>query len=478
MNSTNSINSKYRVVIGLEVHIQLNTKTKAFCGCSTEFGKPPNTLTCPVCLGFPGSLPVLNRKALELAIKCALALNCSIQRFVKFDRKNYFYPDLPKNYQISQYDLPLAREGNLELDKKKIRIRRVHLEEDAGKLIHQKDYSLVDFNRCGIPLLEIVSEPDIDSPQQAYDYLLNLRSILRYIEASTCDMEKGTLRCDANISISKVKTLGVKVELKNMNTFKGVRDALEYESRRQMDLIKKGKKIIQETRFWDQDKKKTISMRTKESAQDYRYFPEPDLVPFEITEEQIQELKKSLPELPKERRNRFLKEFNLSPYDSSVLTSEKKLADFFEDCLKIYSDAKNLCNWITTSLLAEINRRNTSVEELNLEPEKFVKLIRLTDEGRLSNLSAKEVLKFMLDSGKDPEEISYERDIFQIKDLEFLKKIVNEVLQENQNTVSDYLKGKEKAISFLIGQVMKKSKGKIDPKMAGEVLKERLKEVR
>lgn len=465
----------YRVAIGLEVHVQLNTQTKLFCGCSVKFGSPANTQTCPVCLGFPGSLPVLNKKALELAIKSALALNCSIQRFVKFDRKNYFYPDLPKNYQISQYELPLAKEGFLELEGKKIRIRRIHLEEDAGKLIHEEDFSLVDFNRCGIPLLEIVSEPEINSPQEAYDYLLNLKSILKYIEASSCDMEKGTLRCDANISVSKEKTLGVKVELKNMNTFKGVKDALEYEIRRQSQIIKKGRKIIQETRLWDEEKKKTKSMRTKEEASDYRYFPEPDLVPFIIEESYIQELKRSLPEMPKERLSRFIGEFKLSSYDSAVLTQDKKLADFFEECLKIYPSAKNLCNWITTSLLAEINKRNSSLEELNLSPERFVKLIRLTDEGRLSNLRAKEVLNLMIDSKKSAEEIIYEKDFIQIDNKEELERIIEEVLEENKATVLDYLKGKEKAIFFLVGQVMKKSKGKANPKIAGEILKERLK---
>ena len=467
--------TEYRVAIGLEVHLQLNTKTKAFCSCSIEFGAPPNTQTCPVCLGFPGSLPVLNKKALELAIKSAIALNCSIQKFIKFDRKNYFYPDLPKNYQISQYNLPLAKDGHLDLDGKWIHIRKIHLEEDAGKLIHEKDYTLVDFNRSGIPLLEIVSEPDISSSQEAYDYLLSLKSILKYIEASSCDMEKGTLRCDANISISKGKALGVKVELKNMNTFKGVKDALEYEIKRQIDLAEREKKIIQETRFWDQDKKKTFSMRTKEEASDYRYFPEPDLVPFIIEEGHIQELKKTLPELPKKRLKRFIEELGLSSYDSAVLTQEKRLADFFEECLKTYSDVKNLSNWITTSLLAEMNKRNSSIEELDLEPERFVKLIKLQDTEKLSSLRAKEILTLMLDTHRDPEEIAYEKDLLQIGDIEELSRIIEKVLEENRETISDYLKGKEKAIFFLVGQVMKKSKGKANPKMVGEILKKRLK---
>jgi aspartyl-tRNA(Asn)/glutamyl-tRNA(Gln) amidotransferase subunit B len=322
--------------------------------------------------------------------------------------------------------------------------------------------------------LEIVSEPDINSPHQAYDYLLNLKSILKYIGASTCDMEKGILRCDANISVSKEKNLGVKVELKNMNTFKGVKEALEYEIKRQMDLIKRGKRIIQETRLWDEAKKRTISMRTKEEAQDYRYFPEPDLVPFMIEEEYIQRLRESLPELPRERLNRFVQNLKLPTSSASVLTSEKKLADYFEACLLLYPNAKNLSNWITTVLLAEINRRDSSIEELNLEPERFVRLIRLVDEGRLSNLRAKDVLVYMLDSGKDPQEIIYEKDLVQIEDKDLLKDIVDTILRENQNTVSDYLKGKEKALSFLIGQVMKRSKGKANPKRVSQILRERL----
>ncbi|MCQ9208890.1 MAG: Asp-tRNA(Asn)/Glu-tRNA(Gln) amidotransferase subunit GatB, partial [Omnitrophica bacterium] len=353
----------YKVVIGLEVHVHLATLTKCFCSCSTEFGQRPNSQTCPVCLGFPGSLPVLNEQTLKLAIKAALALDCRISKFIKFDRKNYFYPDLPKNFQISQYDLPLSHDGALSIDTetgtKKIRIRRAHLEEDAGKLVHPEKAreSLVDFNRSGMPLLEIVTEPDISSPEEAYEYLSRLKTILEYLEVSDCNMEEGSLRCDANISLMPkgAKRYGKKVELKNMNSFKGVKQALGYEVRRQQRLLQKKKRVVQETRLWDTQRCETVSMRSKEEAHDYRYFPEPDLVPFILDDAYIQKIKESIPELPNEKRQRFLSQYKIPEYDAGVLTSDKYLADYFEQCVTLYSQPKIVSNWIMTELLSHLN---------------------------------------------------------------------------------------------------------------------------
>lgn len=483
----------FEAVIGLEVHVELSTTTKLFCGCLTKFGGLPNSQVCPVCLGLPGCLPVLNQKAVEYALKVALALNCRITEFNKFYRSHYFYPDLPKNYQISQYESYLGEDGFLDIqidertssvkktseqtDKvKRIGIKEMHLEEDVGKLIHTSDFSLIDFNRSGIPLLEIVSYPDINSSSEAYQYLTSLKQIIRYLGVSSCDMEKGILRCDANVSVKKrtALTLGTRIELKNMNSFRSVREALDFEIRRQIRILEEGRNLISETRLWNDEEHKTCSMRTKVEAQHYRCFPDPDLPPFIISSQLKEKIQSQLPESPEKRSQRFIDQLKLSPYDSTVLTQEKELADFFERCLKSYSDAKNLCNWITSALLAEINKRDLSLEELNLEPERFTKLVRLVDEGRLSNLSAKEILGVMLDSKKDPEEITLERDLIQIKDSELLEKLIAEVLQDNKDAASDYLAGKEKALSFLIGEVMKKTKGKADPKMVGQILKKRL----
>lgn len=482
------------VVIGLEVHVELNTTTKLFCGCLTKFGGLPNSQVCPVCLGLPGCLPILNQKAVEYALKVALLLNCRITEFNKFYRSHYFYPDLPKNYQISQYETYLGEDGFLDISAdeetnlnakevsgrtdrvKRIGIKEMHLEEDVGKLIHISNLSLIDFNRSGIPLLEIVSYPDINSSSEAYQYLASLKQIIRYLGVSSCDMEKGILRCDANVSVKKktASVLGTRIELKNMNSFRSVREALDFEIERQIRILEEKGTLIPETRLWNEEEHKTYSMRTKVEAEHYRCFPDPDLPPFIISSQLKEEIRSLLPELPQRRFQRFIEDLRLSHYDSGVLTQEKELADFFERCLRSYSDAKNLCNWITTSLLAEINRRNLSLEELNLEPERFIRLIRLVDEGRLSNLSAKEILGVMLDSQKDPEEIASEKDLIQIRDSETLQKTVIEVLQENEDTVSDFLKGKEKALSFLVGRVMKKTKGKADPKMVGQILKKKL----
>jgi aspartyl-tRNA(Asn)/glutamyl-tRNA(Gln) amidotransferase subunit B len=472
----------YEAIIGLEVHVHLNTKTKAFCGCSTEFGQEPNSQVCPVCLGFPGSLPVLNKIALDYAVKVALALNCKVQEYSKFDRKNYFYPDLPKNYQISQYDLPIAKNGFLDIEcngkNKRIGIRRVHLEEDAGKLIHKEDISLVDFNRTGIPLLEIVSEPQINSPQEAYEYLTSLKSIMEYLEVSDCDMEKGSLRCDANVSVRKEDTqeLGVKTEVKNMNSFKAVKEALGFEIERQIELLNKGKPIIQETRLWDAKVLKTFSLRTKEEAQDYRYFPEPDLPPFVINQDKIEEIRRTLPELPQEKLWRFVRDYGLSKYDAKILVFLKKNADYAEDCIKAYAhtDKKPIVNWLIGPLLSEANSRNCDLTDLKVSTKDLVELVNFVENQQISHLTAKSVLTEMVDTKKSPVAIIQEKNLIQISDADSLNNVVEEVLKENSSSVNDYKTGKSNALMFLVGQVMRKSGGRANPKIVQEILKRRL----
>ncbi|NQU18794.1 Asp-tRNA(Asn)/Glu-tRNA(Gln) amidotransferase subunit GatB [bacterium] len=476
---------EFETVIGLEVHVHLKTKTKAFCGCSTEFGNEPNTQTCPVCLGLPGSLPVLNEKALEYAVKVALALDCSAQEFIKFDRKNYFYPDLPKNYQISQYDMPIGLNGFLEIDldkeRKKIRIKRVHLEEDAGKLIHKQDgaYSLVDYNRCGIALLEIVSEPNINSPQEAFEYLKNLKLIIQYLEVSDCDMEKGSLRCDANISLRPKgeKGLGVKTELKNMNSFKGVRLALEYEVKRQKDLLSNGKKIIQDTRLWDENKQLTFSMRTKEEAHDYRYFPDPDLAPFTLSKEFITRIKDDIPELPQQKIENYVKDGDLTRKEAGEIASDKNLSLIYEQCIDIYREPKKMYNWLTGPVLAYVNDRKKSIADLNLEPKELAKLIQYVSNGKLNNTAAKDALFSMLDEVKDIDTIIKEKGLTQVSNEGELEEFIERVLKENSQSVQDFLSGKENAIMFLVGQTMKLSKGKANPKKVKEIILRRLRDV-
>jgi len=473
----------YEAVIGLEVHVHLKTRTKAFCGCSTEFGQEPNSQVCPVCLGFPGSLPVLNKVALEYAIKVGLALNCAVQEFTKFDRKHYYYPDLPKNYQISQYDLPVSKGGFLDIylesGVKRIRIKRAHLEEDAGKLIHEQAGSLVDFNRTGIPLLEIVSEPDINSPQEAYEYLTSLKSIIQYLGVSDCDMEKGSLRCDANISIRPKGTsgLGTKAELKNMNSFKGVKDALAYEIERQTGMANNAETITQETRLWDTRELKTIVMRTKEEAKDYRYFPDPDLPPFIISKEKISEIKKTLPELPREKMLRFIKDYGLSEYDAKILVLFKKDADYAEECLKTYKskDKKAMVNWLIGPLLAEANIRHCGLSDLGVLAGDLADLIGFVERQEISNLSSKSALSIMIDTGNSVAVIIRDKNLIQISDASSLEAVVEEVIKENPKSASDYKAGKDNALMFLVGQVMKKSQGKANPKVVQEMLKGRLK---
>ncbi|HOW36283.1 MAG TPA: Asp-tRNA(Asn)/Glu-tRNA(Gln) amidotransferase subunit GatB [Candidatus Omnitrophota bacterium] len=477
--------SDFQTVIGLEVHLQLNTQSKIFCGCANTFGQPPNTQTCPVCLGLPGSLPVFNRRVLDHALKIAMALHCNVNPFIKFDRKNYYYPDLPKGYQISQYDLPIANNGFLEIKTgdtvKRINIRRAHLEEDAGKLIHDPaaNCSLVDYNRAGTPLMEIVTEPDIHSPQEAYDYLTELKLSLQYLDVSDCDMEKGSLRCDANISIRKkgAKELGTKAELKNMNSFKAVKAALEFEENRQAQTIQAGEKIAQETRLWNEQKQITISMRSKEEAHDYRYFPEPDLVPFTVDQQTIEEIRKVLPESPAEKFNRFLKQYALSEYDTQILIQDKNLAAFFEECTTHYPQAKKICNWIIGPLAQELNTRRTGITTLNLKPGDFTDLVQKVDEGILSNLTGKNVLSAMIDTNKNAQTIISEKGLAQVSDDSTLEKIVDEVIRENEKTAAQIKEGKENAIGFLVGQAMRKTNGKANPKKLGDIIKRRIQNV-
>lgn len=472
---------EYDVVIGMEVHAQLKTKTKMFCFCLNLFGEKPNTHMCPVCLGLPGVLPVINKKAVEFTIKTGLALNCEISSFSIFHRKNYYYPDLPKNYQISQYDLPLCKNGYIEIKSnqglKKVRIRRIHLEEDAGKLLHiNKEYSAVDLNRTGVPLMEIVTEPDLSSPEEAYNYLTKLRSILRYLDVCDGNMEEGSLRCEPNISlkIKGSKQLGVKIELKNLNSFKAVYKALEYEIKRQKKLLEEGKEIIQETRRWDEETETTVSMRSKEEAHDYRYFPEPDLPPLVISEEWLKEIKKTIPELPEERCERFVREYKIPEYDAEVITSQKALADYYEECLKYYSNAKVVSNWLMSELLRLLNSKNMEITECKIKPENFAKMLTLIDRGIISGKIGKTVFEEMFETGKDPEEIVKEKGLVQITDEKEIEKVVEEVIKENSSVVEEVKSGKEKALTYLVGQVMKKTKGKANPQIVNKLLREKI----
>ena len=477
--------NQFETIIGLEVHLQLKTATKIFCGCANQFGSKPNTNTCPVCLGLPGSLPVFNEKALEYSICVGLALNCTINPYIKFDRKNYFYPDLPKGYQISQYDKPICSKGFLLVHtsgaEKKIGITRAHLEEDAGKLIHDAsaNASLVDYNRTGTPLIEIVSEPDMRSAQEAYDYLTTLKLILQYLNVSDCDMEKGSLRCDANVSIREIGApkFGTKTELKNMNSFKAVKSAIEYEVNRHTQIILSGGKIVQETLLWNEEKGVTVPMRGKEQAHDYRYFPDPDLVSFTVENKLIDHVRSSMPELPKEKLQRFVDEYKLSDYDASVLVQDKKISDFFEACIKAAADPKKTCNWITSVLLKEINDRKSSIDEMSLTPGNLADLIRKVEDGVISNLTGKEVLTFMLDTGKSAGEIIAQKGLGQVSDDGALEKMLDEIFTNHADVVEQVKQGKQSAVGFLVGQAMKKSQGKANPKKLGEMITRRISNV-
>lgn len=477
--------AQWETVIGLEVHVELKTNTKAFCDSSTEFGGDPNTHVCPVCMGLPGTLPVLNKKVVEYAVKAALALNCHIAKFSKFDRKNYFYPDLSKNYQISQFDLPIAQNGYLDIEidgnSKRIGVNRLHMEEDAGKLVHQgsimtSPYSLVDYNRAGVPLIEIVSEPDMRSPEEARAYLEKLKAIIEYTGVSDCKMEEGSLRCDANISVRPMgdTKLGTKTEIKNMNSFRALQRALEYEVERQIGVLEDGGSIVQETRTWDEAKGVTLSMRSKEEAHDYRYFPDPDLVPVVLDDHYIQEIKESLPELPDSRKARYVDEYGLPEYDAMVLTLTKEMSNYFEEVLDYFPQPKEVSNWIMGDYSRILNASQIEVTDSKVTPVQFAALLKLIDKGTISGKIAKTVLEEMVASGKDPAKIVEEKGLVQISDEGELARIIDGVLADNPKSVEDYRAGKKKAIGFLVGQTMKATKGKANPEMVNKLLREKL----
>lgn len=473
---------EYEVVIGLEIHAQLSTRSKIFCGCSTTFGASPNTLTCPVCLGMPGVLPVLNRDVVEFSLRMALAVHCEIAPYGQFARKNYFYPDLPKGYQISQYELPLARNGWIEIESgngpKRIRIHRIHMEEDAGKLIHDdnKPVSYVDFNRTGVPLIEIVSEPDLRSSEDAVSYLKSIREILRFLEICDGNMEEGSLRCDANISLRAVgaEELGVKTELKNMNSFRNVQRALDFEIRRQRALLERGEPIVQETRLWDANRSITLSMRGKEEAHDYRYFPDPDLVPVVVDEAWIEHVRASLPELPDAKRERFMGEYGLPSHDARVLTSSKALSVYFESVVAAFPQPKIVSNWMMSELLRELKRDEREIEECPVPPENLADLLRLIEKGVVSGKIAKTVFLEMYSTGRKAGAVVEEKGLVQVKDEGAIETIVAEVLAENPSEVEQYRAGKEKLFGFFVGQVMRKSKGKANPKLVNDILRGKL----
>ncbi len=474
---------QFEPVIGLEVHAQLKTKTKIFCNCSTSFGAPPNTHTCPICLGMPGVLPVLNKKVVEYSLRMALAINCKINRKSRFARKNYFYPDLPKGYQISQYELPIAEHGFLKIEtdgiEKKIGITRIHMEEDAGKLTHDpaRPLSMVDFNRTGVPLIEIVSEPDIRSPEEAGAYLRQLRSIVRYLGVCDGNMEEGSFRCDANVSIRPVgsETFGTRAELKNLNSFKHVEKALHYEIIRQREILADNGHVVQETRLWDPEKNRTTSMRSKEEAHDYRYFPDPDLLPLVIDDIWIDDVKKNLPELPEVKKRRFIKEFSLSSNDADQLTSSWQLANFFEECVRLFPDSKQVGNWIVGPLTALLNAKGKTISESPVSAPDLAGLLKLINKGVISGKIAKTIFEEMAQTGKTPKQIVKEKQLVQVTDVSTIEEVVLKVLAACPNEVKNYKNGKTKLLGFFVGRVMKETKGKANPKIVNEVLKDKLK---
>lgn len=473
--------SDYEVVIGLEVHAELSTKTKIFCSCPTEFGAAPNTHVCPVCMAMPGTLPVLNEKVVEYAVKAGLATNCEISRDSKNDRKNYYYPDLPKSYQISQFDKPLCEHGYIEIEtsegKKKIRLLRIHIEEDAGKLNHD-DFgggSLVDLNRAGVPLIEMVSEPDLRSAEEVEAYLRKLKSILEYIEVSDCKMQEGSLRADVNVSVHKPGTpFGTRTEMKNMNSFRAIVRAIEYEKDRQIEVLEEGGKVEQETLRWDDINGRTSSMRDKEDAQDYRYFPDPDLVAIRLSDEYVEDIRKALPELPESRRDRYIKEYNLSEKDAKLLTASKYLSNLFEGALAICGNAKAVANWILSDISRILNEKELEPENVPFTAEQLAKMIELIDKGTISSAIAKKVLTELFENPKDPEVIIKEKGWIQISDEGAIKEVVMKILENNPQSVADFKGGKDKALGFLVGQAMKETKGKANPQMLNKMFLEEL----
>ncbi len=492
MTTAAPVKTQYEAIIGLETHCQLSTDTKIFCNCSTKFGTPPNTNVCPVCMGMPGVLPVLNQKVLEYAVKAGEALNCEIAAYSKFDRKQYFYPDLPKNYQISQYDLPIAKQGWLEIElvddkgsatRKKIGITRLHMEEDAGKLVHAGSdrlsgsaYSLVDFNRTGVPLVEIVSEPDIRSGAEAAEYAQELRRILRYLMVSDGNMQEGSLRCDVNISVRPVgsEKFGTKVEIKNMNSFSAIQRAIEYEIDRQIKALEAGERIVQETRLWEEGSQRTISMRSKEGSSDYRYFPEPDLAPIELPTSQLLEWKSQLPELPAQKRHRYESELGLSAYDARVLTDDRQVAEYFEAAVAAGASPKQAANWVMGDITAYLNNEKLSIAEIPFKAVELAELISLIDAGTISGKIAKDILPELLQNGGSPQQLVERKGLIQISDTGALEKIIDEVLAANPKELEQYRAGKTKLLGFFVGQVMKQSSGRADPKLTNQLLAQKL----
>src|SRR2546422_6861568 len=493
--NTPAMATSYETVIGLEIHVQLLTASKMFCACPVTFGAPPNTLVCPVCLGLPGSLPVLNRKAVDLGLRTAVALGCTAQPTSQFHRKNYYYPDLPKNYQITQYRYkvhpPLATDGSLEIPsegnpvpggtgRRRIGVRRVHLEEDTGRLVHAEQhgrirYSLIDFNRSGVPLMEIVTEPELRSPQEARTFLARLRAVLQAIEVSTGKMEEGSLRCDANVSLRRPGAeLGIRTEVKNMNSLRSVERALAYEVQRQRAVLDRGQPVRQETRHWDEHRGITFSSRTKEEAQDYRYFPEPDLVPIDVAPQWVAQIRASLPELPEAKRRRYVEAYGLSEYDADLLTSSEALARFFEETVRLFPHPKAVCNWLVGDMTAYLNAAGKEIDELPVTPVHLAELLQLIERGAISGRTAKEILGEMLAQGRRPELIVAERGVAQISDEVSLGRLVDEVLTEHPEPVSEVRAGKTQALTFLVGQVMKKSRGRANPALVHRLPREKL----
>ena len=485
MSVAAEVRTKYEAVIGLEVHVQLLTKSKIFCSCSTHFGDPPNSNICPVCLGLPGALPVLNREAVTMAMKAAMALNCTINPRSRFARKNYFYPDLPKGYQISQYDEPLSEDGWIELEvngtRKRIGITRVHLEEDAGKSLHEgftdsEEKSYIDLNRTGVPLIEIVSEPDLRSPEEAYDYVTRLKTLMLYLEVSDCNMEEGSLRVDANVSVRRAgaTTFGVKTEVKNLNSFRFLQKALAYEIDRQIDVIEGGGEIIQETRLYDSREGRTYGMRTKEYAHDYRYFPEPDLLPLVITKDWKEVVRRSLPELPEARKQRFIQEYGLPEHDAAQLTSSKLLANYYEEAARASSEPKLAANWVLSELMYLLKEANKEIEQSPVSARPLAELVGLIKEGTISGKMGKDILAEMFTSGKSAREIMAAKGLEQINDAERIAAVVREIMAANPKQVEQYRGGKSATFGWLVGQVMKTTRGQANPQLVQEVLKKEL----
>ncbi len=475
----------YQMVVGLEVHVELSTKSKIFCSCTTEFGGEPNTHVCPVCSGMPGVLPVLNKKVVDFAIRAGLATNCEITRYNKFDRKNYFYPDLPKAYQVSQLYLPICRNGKVEIevngDKKFIGIHEIHMEEDAGKLVHDPwdDCTLVDYNRCGVPLLEIVSEPDFRSADEVIAYLTKLRETMMYLGVSDCKMQEGSMRADVNISVMPVGSnkFGTRTEMKNMNSFKAIYRAINYESQRQIELLEAGGVVTQETRRWDDNKDASFAMRSKENAQDYRYFPEPDLLPIEISEDWINDTLKNMPELPEAKRARYISEFGLSEYDASVITAERQIAYIFEEATAICNKPKEVCNYVMGELMRLMSETSTLAEELEIDPKKIAEIIELVSDGKINRTAAKEVFEAVFRDNAEPAKYIEEHDLAMVDNSDEVERIVAYVIASNPKSIEDIRSGKAKARGFLVGQTMKALKGKANPQTVNKILDEKLKEI-